>query len=189
MAKINELSKKIEGFDTMSAEEKLNALLGMDYSNDSEDKLKQLISKANAEASKYKEELRAKQTEEERKEAERKEHDAKIQEELEMLRREKTVSEYTTRFVSVGYDEAMAKSSAEAMASGDTNKVFENFKTFVTNREQSIKADLLKKETPKPDGSNPGGSTITKEKFNAMGYSERVKLFEENPELYKELNK
>ena len=60
--------KKIEGFDTMSAEEKLNALLGYEIEEPKHDesaeitKYKTLISKANAEAAKYKDELRAKQT-------------------------------------------------------------------------------------------------------------------------------
>lgn len=33
-----------------------------------------------------------------------------------------------------------------------------------------------------------GGAGITKEDFKKMGYSERVKLFNETPDLYKELN-
>lgn len=43
---------------------------------------------------------------------------------------------------------------------------------------------------PGGSGFNPGSSsqTITKEEFNKMGYSERVKLYSENRELYNNLN-
>ena len=43
---------------------------------------------------------------------------------------------------------------------------------------------------PGSKGFNPGGGnqTITKEDFNKMGYSERVKLYSENRELYNNLN-
>ena len=37
----------------------------------------------------------------------------------------------------------------------------------------------------------PGGDkdkTVTKEQFRAMGYNERLKLKQENPELFKQLN-
>ena len=36
---------------------------------------------------------------------------------------------------------------------------------------------------------NDNGNTITKEEFNKMGYNSRVKLKEENPELYSQLMK
>ena len=50
--------------------------------------------------------------------------------------------------------------------------------------EKKIRQDILK-DTPKPDGGN-AGTTITKEQFDAMGYTERLKVFNENPEIYKE---
>ena len=39
------------------------------------------------------------------------------------------------------------------------------------------------------DRNTSGGSTVTKEEFNKMGYNSRVKLKEENPELYTQLTK
>lgn len=39
------------------------------------------------------------------------------------------------------------------------------------------------------DRNNNGDDTITKEEFNKMGYNARVKLKEENPELYSQLTK
>lgn len=39
------------------------------------------------------------------------------------------------------------------------------------------------------DRNNGNGSVVTKEEFNKMGYNSRVKLKEENPELYTQLMK
>ena len=39
------------------------------------------------------------------------------------------------------------------------------------------------------DRNNGSGNTVTKEEFNKMGYNSRVKLKEENPELYTQLTK
>lgn len=49
------------------------------------------------------------------------------------------------------------------------------------------KVDVKKLGTDEDEG-NSGGNTITKEQFEKMGYTSRVKLFKENPELYKELS-
>lgn len=40
-----------------------------------------------------------------------------------------------------------------------------------------------------PDGHDPGGVGITKDAFAKMGYQDRLKLFNENPEAYKDLAK
>lgn len=53
--------------------------------------------------------------------------------------------------------------------------------------EKSVRAAVLK-ETPKPKMGGGDSGEVTKERFTAMGYGERVKLFQENPELYNELN-
>ena len=63
--------------------------------NSEVEKLKRLLSKANSEAASYKDQLRAKQTEAERAEAERAEQEQAMREELETLRKEKRVSDYT----------------------------------------------------------------------------------------------
>lgn len=47
------------------------------------------------------------------------------------------------------------------------------------------KIDLKKLETG--DDGKGGENTITKEQFEKMGYSSRIKLFKDNPELYREL--
>lgn len=40
-----------------------------------------------------------------------------------------------------------------------------------------------------PTPGNDGGNTVSKETFDKMGYQDRLKLFNENPEAYAELSK
>lgn len=175
---------KIEGYSEMSAEEKVKALEAFETEVD-ETKWKELVNKASAEASKYKKELREKQTEEERREAERKEELAKKEEELALYKRASIINDHKANFLGVGYPEALATESAEAIADGDFTKVFANLGNFLSEKEKTIKEDLLK-STPKPQGgfTNP---EVTKEQFDKMSYTEKVKLYETNKELYESL--
>lgn len=45
----------------------------------------------------------------------------------------------------------------------------------------------LKGRQAHPPGHKPPG-TVTKDQFNTMGYADKVKLYNENPELYKQLS-
>lgn len=67
------------------------------------------------------------------------------------------------------------------------DKVFANQKKANDAYERNLKAEILK-TTPKPDGAGSGSETVTKEQFEAMSYAERLKLYNENNELYNELN-
>ena len=180
------LAEKIEGYESMTAEEKLSALEAYEIEEKSDDsKLKEALNKATAEASKYKKELREKQTETERLEAERKEEIEKKEAQLAELLKEKTVAEHKANFLKVGYSDELANESAEAIANGDYGKVFSNLGTFLTEKEKTIKEDLLKK-TPKPTGGN-STLEVTKEQFNKMSYGDMMKLREENESLYESL--
>ena len=108
MAKID--VSAIQGYSEMSAEDKIKALEEFDFSvpaapNESDEvrKLKTALSNANSEAKKWKDELRAKQTEAERAEAERKEHEAAVEDELRTLRRDKSVSGYVAQYLALLY--------------------------------------------------------------------------------------
>lgn len=178
-------TEKIDGYDKMTAEEKLQALEALELEEQDDSKWKELINKASAEASKYKKELREKQSEAERLEAERKEAEAKKDAELEALRREKLIAEHKANFLKVGYTEKSAEESANAIADGDYAKIFNNLSNFIAEKEKTIREDLLK-STPKPAGGDSGQS-VTKEQFDKMSYGEKVKLYETNKELYDSL--
>ena len=91
--------------------------------------------------------------EQKRKEAEA-EKDAKFNE----LLRKSQISDYKAMYLSLGYDEELAQSSAEAKADNNDEILFANMKKYNEDREKAIKAEMLKEQ---PSITN--GSPITKE--------------------------
>lgn len=175
---------KIENFENLSAEEKLNAILNYEIEVEDTTKLKNALNKATSEASEFKKALREKQTEAEREAAERAEKDAAREKLLNDLMREKSIADNKAQFLSVGYNEELATKSATAMADGNMKDIFDDFKTFIENRDKEIRANLIK-STPNPIGGGSQESAVTKDAFNKMGYSERVAFLNEHPDLYK----
>jgi hypothetical protein len=171
---------EIDGYEEMTPEEKVAAL---EANYESVAKHKAAADKNASEAASYKKQLREKQTDEEAKEAERAAKDAAIMAELESLRHEKLVGTYTTAYMAMGYDEKLAKSTADAMAKGDTETVFKNQKLHLENREKALKAELLK-QTPPPAPGTPD-TAMKKEEFAKLSLAEKQKFATENPEQYK----
>lgn len=179
---------KIDGYENMTAEEKLKALeeLDLEVPKDNSDemlKLKEALNKASSDVANYKKQLKEKMTEQERIEAERKEELEKKDKLLNDLLKEKQVTDFTNNFLSVGYSEDVAKSSAEAIVNGDFGTVFGNLKTFIEGVEKNAKVEVLK-STPKPTGNQSDSPSVTKEQFNKMEYMDRIKFAEENPDLF-----
>lgn len=151
---------KIDGFEAMSAEDKLVALMGYEFETPKTDdteitKLKTALSKANSEAAEWKRQFRDKQTEQERAEAERAENEKALQEELSALRRGKVVDEYAKQCMGMGYDAALAAECAEAMADGKFNTVFEIQKRFMEAKTREIEAAALNKQPGLSAGAPP----------------------------------
>jgi predicted NodU family carbamoyl transferase len=187
MAKID--VSKIAGYSEMSAEEKLAALEAYEYEDNASelDRLRGAASKANSEAAEWKRKHNALLTEDEQRKAAEEAEREELARKYEELLKRTTISDYKARFLAMGYDEKLAADTAQAMAEGNTEKVFANGEKFRADLEKRIKAELVK-DTPRPGADNSAGNTsITKEQFAAMGYSERAKLFAENNELYNEL--
>ena len=183
MAKIN--TSVIEGYENMTAEEKLAALEAMDIPD--VDKIKSALDKATSEAAGYKKQLRERMTEDEAKEAERAAREAAIQKELEQLRAEKVVDQHTAKFLGLGYEEKLARETATALANGEHELVFKNHAKFLADREKALRAEILK-STPTPPAGD-GAEKKTKDDFKRMSLAEKQKFFLENPEEYKELCK
>jgi hypothetical protein len=184
MAKID--TTKITGYDSMTPEEKLAALEAMeiaepDYSGWVK---KDVADKYASEAAGYKKQLRDKMTEEEAAKAKAAEDMASIMSELESLRADKAISEYTTQFMAVGYDEELAKSTAKAIHTGDMTTMFKNHNKFVVERDKALKAELLK-GTPTPPAGE-GSKGVTKADFDKMSLAEKTRFAAENPDTYKE---
>ena len=179
-------TSKIEGFADMSPEQKLAALEAYDIEEpDYAGYIKKdLFDKTASELADHKKQLKAKMTEDEQKEAERAAKEAERDALLAALQKDKSVSDAKAQFLGLGYEAALAEETAKAMVEGDMAKVFANQKKHLDEVEKKVRADALK-ETPKPV-SGGGGKALTKEQFDAMGYSDRLNVFNEQPDLYKE---
>lgn len=189
MAKID--TSKIEGYADMSAEDKLKALEAFEYEDNAAEleRQKNALSQANSEAAEWKRKHNALLSEEEKKKQEDADKLTQMEQELEELRKGKTISEYKAKFVAQGYDEALAEDTAKALADGDSAKVFANQGKFLEDYAKKVKADAIKK-TPKPSGgSGSGGGAIDYNKkieeaqknsdFAAVAYYTRLKAEEE----------
>lgn len=178
---------KIEGYDEMTPEEKVKALESFeiadpDYSGYVK---KDVFDKTAHDLAEKKKQLRAKQSEEETREQERNEELATLQENYNKLLRENQVSKFTSELLSVGYDDKLAESTANAMVDGDSKTIFANQKKFLESATKKMRVEILK-DTPKPTG-NGGSETMTIDKFRKMSASERYEYAQANPEEYKAL--
>ena len=187
MAKID--TTQIPGYAEMSAEDKLKALEAFEYEDNATEveRLKSAVSKANSEAASWKKKHNELLTEDERKKQEDADALANMKKELDELRKDKTISEFKAKLIAQGYDEALASDTAQAMADGDTAKVFANQGKFLEDYAKKVKADAMKK-TPKPPAGD-GSSDIDYSKkieeaqqsgdMAAVAYYTRLKAQEE----------
>ncbi len=185
MAKID--VTKIEGYAGMSPEEKLRALEALDIPDPDYSGYvkKDVFDKTASELAEKKRELREKMTEDEAAKLKEKEDRETMQRELDALRRESSVSKNKAKLIALGYDEALAEDTAEAMADGRMDKVFSNQQKHLSAFEKKIRADILK-DTPRPvpDGN---GQTMTLDDFRKLPDRDRADYAANHPEEYKAL--
>ena len=126
------------------------------------EKLKAALSKANSEAAEWKRQFRAKQSEAERAEAERAEQDQQMRDELETLRKEKRVSDYTGKCLALNMDAELAGKTATALADGDMDSVFECLKNFVDATVTRLNNEALNRQPNLSTGTPPTTNTAVK---------------------------
>lgn len=173
MAKID--TAKIENYAEMTAEEKLAALEAYEFEetpapkdNDEVTRLKAALSKANSDAADWKRQFREKQTEAERVEAERKEHEEAVENELRTLRRDKTVSGFVAQCLSLGYDKELALKAAEAMADNDAAAIMACQQEFLEAKQKELEAAALNKQPTLTPGAPPTAKQAELEAENKM---------------------
>ena len=166
---------KIEGYAEMSAEDKLKALEEFEFeapapkdSSDEVNKLKTALSKANSDAAEWKRQFREKQTEAERAEAERAEREKAVEDELRMLRRDKTVSDYQAQCLALGYDKDLALRAAEAMADNDAAAIMACQQDFLEAKQKELEAAALNKQPTLTTGSPPTAKQADTEATNKL---------------------
>ena len=168
MAKID--TSKIKGYAEMSLDDKVKALEAFEYEDNAAEleKQKAAVSKANSEAAAWKKKHNELLSEDERQKQQQAEDIAAMQKELDELRRDKTVSQFTAKFIAQGYDEKLAADTAKAMADGDTDKVFANQQTFLEAYAKQVKASAIQ-GTPKPAaGAGSNGADFSKKAADAQ---------------------
>lgn len=176
----------IEGYENMTPEEKIAALEA--YEPDMSGFVsKATFDKTASDLAAAKKSLREKMSEEEAKAAKAAEEHAALLARVEQLEHEKAVSTYVGSYLAMGYDEKLARSSAEALAKGDMDTLFANQKTHTENREKALRAELLKQTPHPPAGGTPTG--MKKEEFAKLPLAEKQKFATENPERYAEFYK
>lgn len=180
---------KIEGYDTMIAEEKLKALEDFEIPDAQEPDYtgwvkKDVLDKATKDAAEWKKKYNDTLTDAQKKGIIDSEKQAQMEKELAELKRDKAVSQNMAKLLALGYEEDLAAETAEAIADNDMAKVFENQKKFKESLEKKIKAEALK-NMDRPDGTgNTDASALTEEQFNKMTLKEKVDLHNSNPEVY-----
>lgn len=185
---LEEVTKELEGIEAPKPEPGNNPGEPQNPMQTYEtDKLKAAVTKANAEAARLKRELQARMSEEERREAERKAKEDEVNEKLAELQRAKIVSDTKAQYLALGYEQSLADRAAEAAADNDHGTLFLVQKQHQDALVKQIRAEALK-NTPKPSGGQVVPKDVTKEQFSNLSYMERLNLFNENPDLYKELN-
>ena len=168
-------TSKIEGFADMSPEQKLAALEAYEIAEPdfTGHVKKDVFDKTASELASVKKQLREKMTADEQKEKDEAEKREKLETDYNSLLKKVTVSDNKAKLLGLGYEEALAGETAEAMANGELDKVFANQKKHLESLEKKIRADVLK-DTPKP-----GKDTVP----GAVDYQKKIEEAQQNGDM------
>ena len=187
MAKVD--ITKIEGYEGMTPEEKIKALEAYEIEDVQPDYSgyvkKDVFDKTASELASVKKQLKEKMTDDEAAKQKEQEEREELQSKYEKLLHDSEVSKNKAKLLALGYEEKLADDTAEAMVTGDLEKVMANQKKHLEAVEKKVRAEALK-DTPKPTGDGDS-KTMTLEKLRGMTPSERYTYSQEHPEEYKEL--
>src|SRR5699024_2153623 len=120
----------IQGFAEMSDADKVTALLGLDIPDPvdmSQFVDKKVFDAKATEAANLSKQLKAKMTDDEAAKAQADADRKALEDKYTELLRKSTIAEHTARFIAMpGYDEKLARETAEALFDGNMDKGFEN---------------------------------------------------------------
>jgi hypothetical protein len=162
---------KIEGYEEMSAEDKLNALLGYEFEvskSDTDEKLKEALSKANTQAAEWKRKFRETQTEQERQAAEAAEEMARVKAENAEWRAKERVSSYANKLMAAGVDAETANVMANSLPEGVGDDYFAAYKSFIEAKTKEIESAALLKQPGLSVGAPPTAQQAEAEETNKM---------------------
>lgn len=173
MAKVKLDTSRIAGWDELSAEDKVKALLEQEIEVEQPEpadaiKLKNALNKACEEAASYKKALREKQTEAERAEADRAEQYKALQDELASYRNKERVSSYKAQLMAAGIDPDTADLMAKSLPEGVSDEYFLATKSFLDNQRQKLLTESINKQPGLSVGTPPTAAQAEREEENRL---------------------
>nr|DAH82989.1 MAG TPA: hypothetical protein [Caudoviricetes sp.] len=160
----------IEGFDAMSAEDQVKALLGLDIPEKvdlSGYVKKELLDKTSSELAAAKRSLKEKMTTEEAAKAQSDEAMKELQDKYNELLKKTSIAENTAKYLEVGYSPELAKSTAEAIFNGDMDAVLENQKKYNAECEKRFKENIER-------GLHPNGGSNTEKDSPEIALAKKI---------------
>ena len=149
-------------------------------------KQKAALDKATKEAAEAKRSLRAKQSAEEVAQEEAKAQHEALMQELETLRKEKSVAAMTAKIVPfVGDNDVSAQIAEYLYGAEDADAALTAIQKAWTAKEKALRAEFGK--IPPPGVGSGDGATITKKELDEMTYLQRVKFANDHPTEYERL--
>lgn len=152
----------IEGFDSMTAEQKVEALTKFEMDPTKAGFKTQAdfdkIMTENAEKKKRIKELENQGNSNDEEKTALTKRLEELEESNKKLIRDSQIASHTARFIGMGYEESLAKEAAEASADGDMTKLFEVQAKFLKAHDEKLKADALRNMRRPQGGGNDDGS-------------------------------
>ena len=183
MAKID--TSKIEGYAEMSPEDKVKALEKFTFDDNSSEirrlneeieKQKNAVTKANGEAADWKRKHHDLLDDEARKKSEDDEYVKGLETRLAELEANEKKANLKAEFTAMGYSAELAAEAAEAVATGDSAKMFATQKKFIEEHDKAYKSTLMN-GTPAPVGGqgNPSAVDFKKLADEALSNNDMLK--------------
>lgn len=185
MAKID--TSKIAGYESMSAEEKLAALEGYEFSDVVS---KSVLDKATSEAAEWKRKYNSTLSEAEQARIAAEEAAKATSDRLAELERKDKISTAKDRYIKSGFTPELALATAEAFVDGNMDAVLENVSKHATEVATAAR-DAALKDTPAPPAGGskaPLGKAECQKRaeeaaangdFTAAAYYQRLSIMEE----------
>ena len=150
----------IQGFDGMTDSQKIEALLKVEIPEKVD--MSQYVPKATAdkyasEARDYRKKYESKLTDDEANKIQSENAYKDMQDKYNELLKKSTIAEHTAKYLTMpGYDEKLARETAEALFEGDMEKVFANQQKAIESHEKALKAEAMRgmKGPAKGDGDD-----------------------------------
>ena len=178
---------KIEGFDALTPEQKVEKLLAFEMEVPAADYSgyvkKDVFDKTASELAKMKKDALDRLSEEEKAKAIAQEEMDTLRARNAELEKNAKVATYKAKFLANGYSEELAAANAEAVVNGDMDTVFANQQKFIAEHDKAVKASMLGGTKTPPAGG--GSGSPSKEDIMAIkDDNERIRKIAENIELF-----